>query len=494
MSDDEVEGPAIDDIPNNAGLVAYYKDKIGKSLCTTLLNIKEHNEKEMQEYLAKIDEISLSYKKQHDVEWELRRRESEIQALQEALSNAQLYIFDERERSIKLQHENDLLRIQELEDRRKIRDLLSLTQPVAQEVTYFKDCRPDQLTKHVMLNRTVKKPFTHPKSKPNTEIKGGEICIEEQGESESTVPETIPVSTPKPVTKTTSKPSPPNQTQSTSGRILRTVFMPNEKTDSLVLQIEALQTHIEESERLWAEKEKVLLEERKVRVDEENARAESDRATITKLQSELHRVTNLNMKTTREYFVLSHNFRINSRKQREDVEIAKMETATLQSAIENMKKKSKKDAKMLVDSAREQGEEFAKHFRQQTMLRENDLLALQDEMVVNKENYESKIQDLQKRYNKLNKSYKELTQRRAVDLEGFNTDVANLRRFAKNIESKLHRCVALHIPPQSYSDVDSFQHDQNELRLHLQTLKKRIKKVDKQVKRCSVSTCNREDV
>ncbi len=49
---------------------------------------------------------------------------------------------------LRLQAENDSLKIQEIEDRRRIQHLLALTQPVTQEVTFFRDCRPERMTRY----------------------------------------------------------------------------------------------------------------------------------------------------------------------------------------------------------------------------------------------------------------------------------------------------------------------------------------------------------
>ena len=49
---------------------------------------------------------------------------------------------------LRLQAENDSLKIQEIEDRRRIQHLLALTQPVTQEVTFFRDCRPEKMTRY----------------------------------------------------------------------------------------------------------------------------------------------------------------------------------------------------------------------------------------------------------------------------------------------------------------------------------------------------------
>lgn len=52
----------------------------------------------------------------------------------QALSDAHTYLFDERERLLALQAENDALRLQEGEDRQRIKQLLSLSRPSEQQV------------------------------------------------------------------------------------------------------------------------------------------------------------------------------------------------------------------------------------------------------------------------------------------------------------------------------------------------------------------------
>lgn len=48
-----------------------------------------------------------------------------------------MFLFQEREHVLRLYAENDRLKIRELEDRRRIQHLLSLTVPVSGETTYF---------------------------------------------------------------------------------------------------------------------------------------------------------------------------------------------------------------------------------------------------------------------------------------------------------------------------------------------------------------------
>lgn len=53
---------------------------------------------------------------QHKLQWEVRKREGEITELQNALSDLQVYLFQEREQSLRLYAENDRLKIRWVRD------------------------------------------------------------------------------------------------------------------------------------------------------------------------------------------------------------------------------------------------------------------------------------------------------------------------------------------------------------------------------------------
>ncbi len=61
---------------------------------------------------------------------------------------------------LKLQAENDSLKIQEIEDRRRIQHLLALTQPVAQEVCFASSLRHLALHVHTAAH-SVRACFVH---------------------------------------------------------------------------------------------------------------------------------------------------------------------------------------------------------------------------------------------------------------------------------------------------------------------------------------------
>mmetsp|Transcript_4409 Transcript_4409/g.8414 ORF Transcript_4409/g.8414 Transcript_4409/m.8414 type:complete len:931 (-) Transcript_4409:305-3097(-) len=122
-------------------LLEYYKERI------------ESFESERELFLDKLkfcDGYGAKSKELHQLKWQLHSRDQQVAELQKALSDAHVYLYDERELVLKLTAENDELRIQEQEDRKRIQHLLSLSQPLSQEVSYFRECRPDKITRSYM--------------------------------------------------------------------------------------------------------------------------------------------------------------------------------------------------------------------------------------------------------------------------------------------------------------------------------------------------------
>lgn len=114
----------------------------------------------------------------------------------QALSDAHTYLFEERERLLKLQSDNDELRLQEVEDRKRIQHLLAMHSPLEQEITYNREGQPSTVT-----------------------------VFPRQGQ------ENIPRRA--------------NQ-QNTSERVMRTVYLPAANADNLMLRIESLQAQLSE--------------------------------------------------------------------------------------------------------------------------------------------------------------------------------------------------------------------------------------------------------
>lgn len=96
------------DLPLSHELLTYYQARVAAS------------EDEIANLRARIDEVAVSKEEAHKMRWELQKRNAEVAELQCALSDSHVYVWEERDKCQRMQAENDELRIQEAEDRRKI--------------------------------------------------------------------------------------------------------------------------------------------------------------------------------------------------------------------------------------------------------------------------------------------------------------------------------------------------------------------------------------
>lgn len=71
-------------------LLAFYRQKISEF------------DGEHADLLTKLDRYKASFAEQHQSDWALAQREGEIQELQKALSDMQVYLFQEREHVLRL--------------------------------------------------------------------------------------------------------------------------------------------------------------------------------------------------------------------------------------------------------------------------------------------------------------------------------------------------------------------------------------------------------
>lgn len=71
-------------------LLAYYRSKISEF------------DRERTEWLAKIEEIRISYEEKHRLEWEGLKRKEEITELQRTLSESKMMLFEERQLNLRL--------------------------------------------------------------------------------------------------------------------------------------------------------------------------------------------------------------------------------------------------------------------------------------------------------------------------------------------------------------------------------------------------------
>jgi hypothetical protein len=238
-------GEALLDVPMSPELMNYYRERLAAS---------EHEIVGLRE---RVETCETSQAAQHKARWELHKRMEEITDLQKALSDSHVYLWDERERCQRLQAENDELKIQEVEDRRKIQHLLSMVEPVMQDVTYLRDGAPETMTLHAHARATTTSAPASRSVRASGGVRGG---VSGGGGTGGGGHAGAPA-----------RPAVPVMNPGEGPRVLRTVYLPNEKVDSLLLTIESLRAQLQQQEQLGRERVAALHEDRRLRIEEVRA-------------------------------------------------------------------------------------------------------------------------------------------------------------------------------------------------------------------------------
>jgi coiled-coil domain-containing protein 77 len=103
-------------------VLAYYRQRISAF------------ETERDDLLKRIAVCSTTASESHSLRCEAQKRAEEVRDLQQALSAAHVHLFEERDRLLRLQAENDELKLRDAEQNQRIQHLLALTEPLDQEV------------------------------------------------------------------------------------------------------------------------------------------------------------------------------------------------------------------------------------------------------------------------------------------------------------------------------------------------------------------------
>ncbi|XP_066490541.1 coiled-coil domain-containing protein 77 [Tiliqua scincoides] len=244
-------------------LLEYYRKKIAEF------------DEEHEELVKRLERYKASYDEQHKLQWEMRQREEEIAELQKALSDMQVYLFQEREHVLRLYAENDRLKIRELEDRKKIQHLLALVGTDNGEITYFYKEPPDKVT---LPQRATKNRDLH--AHENHVLKTGRNSV--------------------------SKPAAKGEKPESGERY-------HTDAQTLLLQVEALQAQLEEQTRLSKEQLEALLEDRRIRIEEAEVQHQRDQNKIKDITEKYNKTQNLLYESTRDFLQLKFDARANEK-------------------------------------------------------------------------------------------------------------------------------------------------------------------------------------
>lgn len=230
---------------------------------------------------------------------------------------------------------------------------------------------------------------------------------------------------------------------------------PTNKQDNqtLLLQIESLQAQLEEQTRTAKEQVDALLEDRRVRMEEQNAQRERDSDKIKTLQDKLHETQNLLYESTKDFLELKYELRAKERhwmverdqfikdieNLREQLDISEVSSLLEVSGEILEPRQAQLYAVHSLKNQLEQSQKLAEMYREQCIGLEEELSRIREKSDVSKEVFKERSEKMGKRLTLMNQRYEALEKRRALEVEGFKSDIKLLRSKLKNVEKQLFK-------------------------------------------------------
>ncbi|NXH25583.1 CCD77 protein, partial [Myiagra hebetior] len=394
-------------------LLQYYRKKIADF------------DEEHEELVKRLEKYKQTYDEQHQLQWEVRHLEEEIAELQKALSDMQVYLFQEKEQVLRLYSENDRLKLRELEDRKRIQQLLALLGTDDGEVTYFHKEPPHKASSIFLPAET-----------------------QEQDDSSNTGME-----------RNTSKPTAKGEKPESPERYKK-------DDETLLLQVKALQAQIEEQTRLAKEQIEALLEDRRIQMEEAEVRHRRDQEKIKTVTEKLHKTQNLLYESTRDFLQLKFDARANEkawmaekdtllRKLRKDLdhlvfstESGKPKPRELKKTIQEDNGTSKlhsREIKLLQDKLMQE-KHLSHMYREQCVSLEGEVARIREERDAGKELFKERSEKMGKRLKLMTQRCEALEKRRSMEVEGFKNDIKHLQQKLKDVEKQIYK-VAQNLGP-----------------------------------------------
>ena len=413
--------------------------------------------------------------------------------LQKQLSDANVALFDERQQVLKLSAECEALRIQELEDRRRIQHLLALSQPVTQEVTFFRDCRPSKMTRYPVGGGAAQRSAgdaagsfatggaaqhaghtpTSPQNESLASGSGADIDASVGGASVNTsassslgssgahkhawaattaaaanandskaqvsfaATHASSSSSASRSRSASSSSSSPTSVAATPQQVLRTVYLPSEHADTLLMSVESLKSQLEEARRFHTDQVQALLHDRATRTEQaatESAAASEREARLnTAIEASERKLRTL----TRDFLALRHASKVAHRSSTEEREEMAAKLAKLRTFAARLQSEEEQEIAVVKEAAAMESEAFAEQFRFEAAAREEDITVLKEQYSALQTRYEERVRDLTTRLSRLVKRHRGLEKRRNLEFEGFTKDVAGLRAALYEVEDML---------------------------------------------------------
>eukprot|EP00941_MAST-03F_sp_MAST-3F-sp1_P001565 g1565.t1 len=387
-------------------------------------------EEEREDLNRRLNEMEISTRELHKVEWDLRIRREEVAELQRALSDSHVYLHDERQLVLKMQAEMDRLKVQQLEDRQRIQQLLALSSGGRKagsksEVTYFENC-------------AVSSSNTNNEASNSLKYSNGSSTTRSIA-SKSKLLNSMPTS--RDYVLAATREGKGAEKGKGRGKLSREpkprgkgFNRPNEELDALRAHVASLQKQLKDERAEYAETVAALKEDRRVLMEEERVRVKQEQDASAEQQKRREEADMKVIAITKDYLTLRHNAQVQQRMAREEISQVRSVNKRLVTEICAVRADAQAENAEIRRNATVEADQYSAFFRAQAEARERDLLSLKDKYATMVQKTGEKEKRLKGTIKHLKRQYQKLQRRRSMDLEGHRVDLFNLRKQLADLE------------------------------------------------------------
>ena len=420
-----------------------------------------------------LQKIKISNEDQHKVDWEIKRRKDEIIELENALHEINMALNNERKKAIHYGKVIENCKSMAKEDKRRIKQLLELSEPIEQTIKLVQNKEPTKLEKYSNFNfeeclgddNIVDSPdnVSITKAMKNTKIKGANKA--KSSNKKMAVKSNYgqgynPFEKKNQEIKYRIPPSDEKQ------NIIRTVLFPeNEKTDELSSQNFELKKEIELIKELYEEKLKKIEENRLLKEERFRQQCIAYKTKADDLIKENQKLEKLNFATAKDYLELKYQNGIEEQKKHEELEKLKQENAILENQLKNIVKKSSQDKSRALKDYTKKTREISEHLGNQVRIEDQKTKIIRSQYEELQKKFEPSIKNLENKSKALINKCKFLEGRKMNEYIGYINEIELMRKrirsfrdYAEKINKKTGGDLLIQDPEQE----DDVQQDNND--------------------------------
>ena len=420
-----------------------------------------------------LQNIKISNEDQHKVDWEIKRRKDEIIELENALHEINMALNNERKKAIHYGKVIENCKSMAKEDKRRIKQLLELSEPIEQTIKLVQNKEPTKLEKYSNFNfeeclgddNIVDSPdnVSITKAMKNTKIKGANKA--KSSNKKLAVKSNYgqgynPFEKKNQEIKYRIPPSDEKQ------NIIRTVLFPeNEKTDELSSQNFELKKEIELIKELYEEKLKKIEENRLLKEERFRQQCIAYKTKADDLIKENQKLEKLNFATAKDYLELKYQNGIEEQKKHEELEKLKQENAILENQLKNIVKKSSQDKSRALKDYTKKTREISEHLGNQVRIEDQKTKIIRSQYEELQKKFEPSIKNLENKSKALINKCKFLEGRKMNEYIGYINEIELMRKrirsfrdYAEKINKKTGGDLLIQDPDQE----DDGQQDNND--------------------------------